>query len=71
MMQDPQAQLVQMYIEEFLREKNHTWDSVCHLADKAEAKRLMIEASTYAAIKAAEVGARANVIHELHGTVQM
>jgi hypothetical protein len=31
----------------------------------------MIEASTYAAIKAAEVGARANVVHELHGMVQM
>ncbi len=67
MLQDPQARLVQMYIEEYLREKGHTWESICHLPDKEAAKRLMIEASTYAAVKAAEVEATAHVIEELHG----
>ncbi len=71
MMQDPQAQLIQVYIEEYLREKGHTWESVCHLPNKDEAKRLMIEASTYAAVKVTEVAAKAHVIEELHGTAQV
>jgi hypothetical protein len=36
---------------------------------KEQAKRLMIEASTYAAMKLAEVDTKARAIQELHGTL--
>ena len=65
-MEDPQAKLGRMYIEEFLRNRGHTWDSVRKLPDEA-AKKIMIEASTYAAIKLCEVDARAHVVKEMHG----
>jgi hypothetical protein len=69
MMQDPTAHLGQAYIEEYLHGKGHTWDSVCHLP-KDEAKTLMTEASTYAALKLAEVYARGHVVEELHGMLE-
>ncbi len=68
-MQDPTAQLGKMYIEEFLRSKGHTWESVCQLP-KEEAKKLMTDASTYAAVKLAEVYAKAHTVEELHGTLE-
>lgn len=66
MMEDRQAQLARMYVEEFLRGKGYTWESVRRLPED-EAKRIMTEASTYAAVKVAEVQARAHVEREIHG----
>lgn len=65
MLQDPTAQLGKMYIEEFLCSRGYTWENVCQLP-KEEARKLMIEASTYAAVKLAEVYARAHTVEELH-----
>jgi hypothetical protein len=64
-MEDPQAKLGRMYIEEYLRNKGHTWESVRALPEEA-AKKIMVEASTYAAIKLSEVDARANVVRQIH-----
>ncbi len=65
-MQDPQEQLARMYIDEFLRGRGYTFDSVRQLpADQA--KKIMAEASTYAACKLAEVERRAHIVDEIHG----
>jgi hypothetical protein len=69
MMQDPTAQLGQVYIEEYLHSKGFTWESVCKLP-KDDAKKLMTDASTYAALKLAEVYARGHTIEELHGMME-
>lgn len=65
--QDPQEQLAKMYVEEYLRGKGHTLQSLRDLPE-AEAKRIMAEASTYAACKLAEVEKRAQLIHNIQGT---
>jgi hypothetical protein len=65
-MEDPEAKLATVYIDEYLRGKGHTLDSICTLP-KDQAKQLMVEASTYAAIKLAEVDTRAHMIHDIHG----
>ncbi len=64
-MEDPQAKLGRMYIEEYLRNKGYTWESVRALPEQV-AKKIMVEASTYAAIKLSEVDARANVVKQIH-----
>jgi hypothetical protein len=65
-MLDPQEQLARMYIEEFLRGKGYTFETVRQLpADQA--KKIMAEASTYAACKLAEVERRAHIVEEIHG----
>lgn len=65
-MEDRQTQLSRMYLEEYLRGKGHTWQSVRKLPEAA-GKQILIEASTYVAIKLAEVEARARVEQEIRG----
>ncbi len=65
-MQDPQEKLAQMYVDEYLRGKGLTMQSVLKLPE-AEAKRIMTEASTYAAMKLCEVERRAAIVQEIHG----
>lgn len=67
-MEDPEAKLATAYIEEYLHSHGQTMESICTLP-KEQAKRLMIEASTYAAMKLAEVDTKARAIQELHGTL--
>ena len=67
-MEDPEAKLATVYIDEYLHGRGHTLESICSLP-KEQAKQLMIEASTYAAIKLAEVDTKARVIKEIHGGV--
>ncbi len=69
MMEDPTAQLGKTYIEEFLHSRGFTWDSVCKLP-KEEAKKLRTDASTYAAVKLAEVYARGHTVEELRGMLE-
>ena len=67
--QDPEAQLEQALIDEFLRLRGHDATSVERLpAD--ERLRLLQGASAYAAGKLAEIEARARYVHELHGSDQ-
>lgn len=67
-MEDPEAKLATVYIDEYLRSKGQSLESICNLP-KEQAKQLMIEASTYAAIKLAEVDTKAHMIKEIHGGV--
>ena len=64
--QDPEGPLEQALIAEFLRMRGHDAQSVKRLLED-ERQRLLEEASTYAAGKLTEVGARARFVHELHG----
>jgi hypothetical protein len=70
MLTDPQAKLCQSLIEEYLRGKGFTWDSVCALPE-GETKRLLTEASMYAALKLAEVEKRSTLLHDIHGSAQL
>ena len=67
MMEDPQAQLARLYIEEYLRSKSFTTKTLRDLPEE-QARRLMVEASTYAALKLAEVETRAHMMGEIHST---
>ncbi len=66
-MEDPQAALERAYIEEYLRGQGYTLQSLQDLPEE-EAKRLMIEASSYASAKLAEVEMRAQFVDDIHGT---
>lgn len=65
---DPNACLERMFIEEYLRDKGSSWRVVCKLP-QALARRLMIEACTYASNRLAEVEMRAQLVRELHGQI--
>lgn len=64
--QDPEAQLEQALIDEFLRARGHDAESICRLSED-ERMQLLQAASTYAAGKLTEVEARARYVHALHG----
>ena len=53
-------------IEEFLWARGLD-SSALHALPEDEAKRVLTEASVYAAAKLAEVEARAHFVHEIHG----
>jgi hypothetical protein len=65
--QDPEGQLEQAFIDEFLRIRGHDSRSVDTLPVD-ERKHLLTEASVYAASKLAEIDARARFVHGLHHT---
>jgi|OpeIllAssembly_1097287.scaffolds.fasta_scaffold10422_3 hypothetical protein len=67
-MDDPEAKLAMVYIDEYLRGKGQTLESICNLP-KDQAKQLMIEASTYAAIKLADVDTKSRMIKDIHGGI--
>lgn len=64
-LQAPDAQLEQAFIDAFLRTRGHDTSSVERLPED-ERKRLLEDASIYAAGKLSEVEARARFVHELH-----
>ena len=66
MSQDPQARLAELYVTEFLRAKGLTIESVRELPTE-RAHQIMIEASTYAALKLAEVEKKSQMAKELSG----
>jgi hypothetical protein len=63
--QEPEAALERLYIEQYLRQQGHTLQSL-HALPKKEAERLMVEASTYASGRLAEVETRAHFLRDLH-----
>lgn len=69
-MSDRQTQLVEHYIEEYLKTRGHTWQSV-HALPPDEAKRIFIAASTYASTRLAEIEARAHAVEDIHGSAQL
>ncbi len=64
-MEDPNALLEKTLIEEYLREKGYTLETLKKLPEE-QAGQLMKEASQYASLKMEEVEARAHLVNELH-----
>jgi hypothetical protein len=64
-MRDPEAQLEDRLIEQYLRSKGFERAELAAMPEE-QARRLMREASAYAAAKLAEVEARAHFVHDLH-----
>jgi hypothetical protein len=65
-LEDPQAQLERALIEEFLQKHGCTLTTV-DLKPVAERSSLLRQASLYAAVRLAEIDARAAYVHDLHG----
>jgi hypothetical protein len=64
-MEDPEGQLETALVEEFLRARGFD-SSALHALPADEAKRVLTEASVYAATKLAEVEARAHFVRAIH-----
>ncbi len=64
-MEHQQDKLGRMSIEEYLKSRGLSWEKV-HKMPEAQAKKIMVEASTYAAVKLAEVEHRARVVGHMH-----
>jgi len=63
--EDPRAHLERAFIEEYLRSRHHSLDTLKLLpADEADA--LLNEASLFASGRLAEVESRAHLVDELH-----
>lgn len=64
--QDKYAQLERAFIDEYLHRSGYDRQTVDALPQEKRAA-LLTQASEYAALKLAEVEARAHYIHEIHG----
>jgi hypothetical protein len=62
---DPEAQLETALIDEFLRARGLD-SAALHAMPEDQAKRVLTEASVYAATRLAEVESRAHFVHEIH-----
>jgi hypothetical protein len=62
---DPEGELEQALIEEFLRTRGLDVRTL-HALPRDQEKRVLIEASVYAADRLAEVESRARFVHEIH-----
>lgn len=65
-LEDPMALLERAFIEQYLRQQNHTFDSI-QLLGTEERRLLMVKAAQHAAVRLAEVDARSAYVHEIHG----
>ena len=61
----PQSKLERKYIQEYLRSKGASLESLAQLP-KEEQQHLMREACKYASLKLAEVESRAKFRHDIH-----
>jgi len=64
-MEDPEGQLENALIDEFLRARGLD-SGALHALPEDEAKRVLTEASVYAATKLAGIEARARFVREIH-----
>jgi hypothetical protein len=64
-LEDPEGPLARALREEFLRARGLD-EAALRAMPEAAAKRLLADASVYAATKLAEVEARAHFVHEIH-----
>lgn len=65
-MEEPQAALERAFIDEYLRARGHSLPTL-HELPAETVKTLLREATLYAAVKLAEVEARATFVHDIHG----
>ena len=63
--EDPHAQLERAFIEEYLRSRHHSLDTVRQLPQD-EALALLRQASVFASGRLTEVESRAHLVDELH-----
>lgn len=63
---DPEADLEQTFIREFLYTRGCDVDDLAQMSD-TERTAILTDASKYAAMKLAEVESRARFVHEIHG----
>ena len=68
-LENPERQLEQMLIQEFLRARGYDSRRLEALPEK-DRTRLLTEASVHAAGKLAEVEARAHFVHDVHGSTE-
>ncbi len=68
-LQDPDAQLARMFLEQYLAGKGYAWKEICRLPED-RIKQLMIEASTFASVKLAEIRDKAEFVRNLRGTLE-
>ena len=62
---DPFASLETRFMTEYLRSRGHDPEELRARGD-AEARRLLVEASTYAATRLTEVECRAHYVQDMH-----
>jgi len=67
--QDPQQQLEQALIDEFLHRQGCERAQL-NMLPVTQQKLLMTQASSYASGKLAEVDARAHFVHQMHGGLE-
>jgi hypothetical protein len=65
-LEDPMAGLERALIEQYLKERGHSLESLDQVPVD-ERRTLLVQASQYAALHLAEVDARATYVHEIHG----
>jgi hypothetical protein len=63
-LEDPQARLELALIEEFLQARGQ---SLAKVKAAPEQRALLVEAAQYAAVRLAEIDARAVYVHQIHG----
>jgi hypothetical protein len=67
--EDPQARLERTFIDQYLQERGCSLETVKNKPAE-EGRRLLVEASRYAAGRLAEIDARAAYIHDIHDTAR-
>jgi hypothetical protein len=68
-LEDPQARLERALIEDFLQAKGCSLSSIS-LKSPGELQALLTQAAQYAAVRLAEIDARAAYMHQIHGGSQ-
>jgi hypothetical protein len=68
-LEDPEARLERALIEEFLQARGYSLATVSFKVP-AEHQQLLAQAAQYAAVRLAEIDARAAYIHQIHGGVE-
>jgi hypothetical protein len=66
-LEEPLAELERQLIDEYLRSRGHDPDALRAMHDDAS-RKLLVEASTYAAGKLTEIESRSHLVQELHDT---
>lgn len=64
--EDPMAPLERALIDQYLQERGAS-RSTLHLRPPDERRTLLVQAAQYAAVRLAEIDARAAYVHEIHG----
>jgi lambda repressor-like predicted transcriptional regulator len=65
-LEDPEARLERALIEQFLQARGESLASVATKAEP-EQRALLAQAMQYAAVRLAEIDARALYVHQIHG----